>query len=81
MDGVDEWPALCSAMTGAPLSPPPRTEALLAHNILRRGAREQQIGGSGGSLEPLGLFLEPLGLFLRTSIPFIRRILSAFLRA
>ena len=24
--------------------------------------REQQIGGSGGSLEPLGLFLNPLGL-------------------
>ena len=52
--------------------------------IMEKGAvmlREQQIGGSGGSLEPLGLFLEPLGLFLRTSIPFIRRILSAFLRA
>ena len=45
-------------------------------------AREQQIGGSGGSLEPPGpLFLNPLGLFLRTSIPFIHRILSAFLRA
>jgi hypothetical protein len=41
--------------------------------------REQQIGGSGGSLDPLGLF--PLGLFLRTSIPFIWRIMSAFLRA
>ena len=44
-------------------------------------AREQQIGGSGGSLEPLGFFLNPLGLFLRTSIPFIWRILSAFLPA
>jgi hypothetical protein len=32
-------------------------------------------------LNPLGLFLNPLGLFLRTSIPFIWRILSAFLRA
>jgi ATP-dependent RNA helicase DDX5/DBP2 len=37
-------------------------------------AREKESGGSGGSLEPLGLFL-------RTSIPFIWRILSAFLRA
>jgi hypothetical protein len=36
--------------------------------------REKEIGGSGGSLEPLGLFL-------RTSIPFIWRILSAFLPA
>ena len=43
--------------------------------------REQQMGGSGGSLEPLGLFLNPLDLFLRTSIPFIQCILSAFLRA
>jgi hypothetical protein len=46
--------------------------------------REQQIGGSGGSLEPpaQGLFLNPLGLFkIRTSIPFIWRILSAFLLA
>jgi hypothetical protein len=32
-------------------------------------------------LDPLGLFLTPLGLFLRTSIPFIWRILGAFLRA
>jgi hypothetical protein len=40
-------------------------------------------------LNPLGLFLNPLGLFLnplrrlflRKSIPFIWRILSAFLRA
>jgi hypothetical protein len=37
------------------------------------GCREKQIGGSGGSLEPLGLFL-------RTFIPFIWRIMSAFLR-
>ena len=37
----------------------------------RRPNREKQIGGSGGSLEPLGLFLNPLGLFLCTSIPFI----------
>jgi N-acetyl-beta-hexosaminidase len=43
--------------------------------------REQQIGGSGGSLEPPGPLLEPLGLFLRTSITFIWCILSAFLRA
>ena len=42
---------------------------------------EQQIGGSGGSLEPPGPLLDPLGLFLRTSIPFVWRILSAFLRA
>jgi hypothetical protein len=34
------------------------------------GAREQHIGGSGGSLEPPGPLLEPpcVGLFLRTSI-------------
>ena len=32
-------------------------------------------------MNPLGLFLNPLGLFLRTSVPFIQRILSAFLRA
>jgi hypothetical protein len=32
-------------------------------------------------LNPLGLFLNPLGLFLRTAIPFIWRILIAFLRA
>ena len=30
-------------------------------------------------MNPLGLFLNPLGLFLRTSIPFIWRILRAFL--
>ena len=42
---------------------------------------EQQIGGSGGSLEPWASFLNPLGLFLRTSIPFVWRFLSAFLRA
>jgi hypothetical protein len=30
-------------------------------------------------LNPLGLFLNPLSLFLRTSIPFIWRILRAFL--
>ena len=28
-----------------------------------------------------GVYLNPLGLFLRTSIPFIWRILSSFLRA
>ena len=34
--------------------------------------REQQIGGSGGSLEPpWASFLNPLGLFLRTPIPFV----------
>jgi hypothetical protein len=37
-------------------------------------AGETETGGSGGSLEPLGLFL-------RTSIPFIWRIVSAFLPA
>ena len=36
--------------------------------------REKEIGGSRGSLEPLGLFL-------RTAIPFIWRVLSAFLPA
>ena len=45
-------------------------------------AREQQMGGSGGSLEPpWASFLNPLGLSLRTSTPFIRRIMCAFLRA
>jgi hypothetical protein len=38
-------------------------------------------GVQGARLNPLGLFLNPPGLFLRTSIPFIWRILSAFLRA
>ena len=42
----------------------------------------QQIGGvQGAHLNPLGLFLDPLDLFLRTSIPFIWRVLSAFLRS
>jgi hypothetical protein len=45
-------------------------------------AREKQIGGSGGSLEPPGPLLEPLGLFLCTSILFKWRILrSAILPA
>jgi hypothetical protein len=58
-------------------------------------AREKQLGGSGGSIEPpgpqpleppgpqlVGLLLNPLGrLQVRTPIPFIWRILSAFLRA
>jgi hypothetical protein len=52
----------------------------------RRGVwtRAQQIGGSGGSLEPPGPLLEPPGpllTHLHTSTPFIWRILSAFLRA
>jgi hypothetical protein len=42
---------------------------------------EQRIGGPGGALEPpWASFLNPLGLFLRTFIPFIWRVLSAFLR-
>jgi hypothetical protein len=45
------------------------------------GSRAQQIGVQGAHLNPLGLFLNPLGLFLRTSITFVWRILSAFLRA
>ena len=36
--------------------------------------REKQTGGSGG-------YLNPLGLFLRASIPFLWRILSACLPA
>ena len=32
-------------------------------------------------MNPVGLFLNPLGLFLRTSIPFMWRVLSAFLPA
>ena len=46
-----------------------------------RWRKEQQIGGSGAHLNPLGLFLNPLGLFLRTPIPFIWRILSTFIPA
>jgi hypothetical protein len=38
-------------------------------------------GVQGAHLDPRGLFLNHLGLFLRTSIPFIWRILSAFLHA
>jgi hypothetical protein len=45
-------------------------------------SREQQIGGSGGSLEPpRASLLNPLGLFLRTCIPFAWRFQSAFLPA
>jgi hypothetical protein len=40
--------------------------------ISKGGDQGERDRGSGGSLEPLGLFL-------RTSIPFIWRILSAFL--
>jgi hypothetical protein len=44
--------------------------------------RIEQIGGSGGSLEPPGPILEPPGSLQRhTSIPFMWRILSAFLPA
>ena len=32
-------------------------------------------------MNPLGLFLTPLGIFLRTFIPFVWRVLSAFLPA
>ena len=53
--------------------------SVVERDLIDALAREQQIGGSGGSLEPLGLFLEPLGLFLRTSTLFIWRILTAFL--
>jgi hypothetical protein len=48
-------------------------------NSLAAGSNRQ--GAQGAHLNPLGLFLNPLGLFLRTSITFIWRILSAFLRA
>jgi hypothetical protein len=44
--------------------------------------REKQIGGSRGSLKPSwASLLNPLGLVLCTSIPFIWRVLSAFLPA
>jgi hypothetical protein len=43
--------------------------------------REKQIGGSGGSLEPPGPLLEPPGSLLTHLIPFMWRILSAFLPA
>ena len=36
----------------------------IAWNLRAVWAREKQTGGSGGSLDPLGLFLNPLGLFL-----------------
>ena len=37
-------------------------------------------GSRGAHLSPLGLLLNPLALFLRTSMPFVWRILNAFLR-
>jgi hypothetical protein len=56
---------------------------LAAHRHFRArpepGSNRQ--GVQGAHSNPLGLFLNPLGLFLCTSIPFIQRILSAFLRA
>ena len=42
---------------------------------------ETDMGAQGAHLNPLGLFLNFLGLFLRTCIPFVWRILSAFLPA
>jgi hypothetical protein len=46
------------------------------------GAGEQHIGGSRGSLgTPWASSLNPLSIFLRTAIPFVSRILSAFLPA
>ena len=44
------------------------------------GYRETPTRGSGAHLSPLGLLLNPLALFLRTSMPFVWRILNAFLR-
>jgi hypothetical protein len=44
-------------------------------------AGRNRYGAQGAQLNPLGLLLNPLGLLLCTSIPFIWRILSAFLRA
>ena len=44
-------------------------------------AREKQIGGSGGSLEPTGPLLEPPGPFLTHLHTVIWHVLSAFLSA
>jgi hypothetical protein len=44
-------------------------------------SREKEILGGFRGLTSGGSLLNPLGLFLRTSMPFIWRILSAFLRA
>jgi hypothetical protein len=44
-------------------------------------AREKQIGGSGGSLEPPGPLLEPPGPFLTHLHTVIWHVLSAFLSA
>jgi hypothetical protein len=58
-------------------------EAIVRAACAMYGRREKQIGVSGAHPLglPLGLFLNPLGLFLRTSVPFVWRILSAFLPA
>jgi hypothetical protein len=45
------------------------------------GPGSNRSGVQGAHLQPLGFFLNPLGLFLRAFIPFIWRVLSAFLRA
>jgi hypothetical protein len=67
--GLDvEFPAADVLNAGA-------LHAAIADGALAEGRvddREQQIGGSGRSLEPpWASFLNPLGIFLRTSIPFI----------
>ena len=46
-----------------------------------RATGRNRYGVQGVHLSPLGLYLNPLGLFLRTSVLFIWRIMSAFLRA
>jgi hypothetical protein len=57
-------------------------EALAVSRSLGVAQGETDRGFRGPAhLTPLGLFLNPLGLFLRTSIPFMQRFLSAFLRA
>jgi hypothetical protein len=45
------------------------------------GPGRNRSGVQRAHLNPLGLFLTHRGLFLRTSIPFIWRVLSAFLPA
>jgi hypothetical protein len=56
-------------------------EVLLPHLVTACAAGSNIQGVQGAYLNPLGLFLNLRGLFLRTSIPFIWRVLSAFLRA
>jgi hypothetical protein len=82
--GTDNWQSHATGVTYLPRSASASAE-LVGWAAFASGAgsiggldyeavvtREQQIGGSGVSLEPpRASFLNPLGLFSRTSMPFI----------